>query len=280
MLLAAGFCGGADFAARAAEMIPYPGTEAAIPAADAPAVDPPTVALAVTAHVRLDTVFFPQAAWGEDLLKAQAMKPAPAFFTAGQFDAVVPAPARNSSAQTRGELDQLLAQQNNERKPDIMRLINSENDIDGPIAAFTQDSLFEPFKHPKTKKLLDAVGSAVDYYVMQYKMKYQRALPTQLEPRLTAVIMPPRTASYPSNYAALGQGYAAILGKLDPANQASYAQRAADISLRREIAGVQYPSDGVAGRKLANAIVEAMLAQLPFQDMFKDAQTEYTGKWK
>jgi hypothetical protein len=253
-------------AAHAVDMVPYPGTQ-----------QPMAVPNAVP---QLSTMIFPQNGWDAGLLKTYQAQPVPAYFKPGQFDAVVPPPPPNDSPETRIELDALLARQDNDRKPDMVRLVNSENDVAGPITAFTVDGLIEPYKRPKTKKLIDAVSATVGYYVMSYKLKYQRALPSQLEPRLSTMFVPPRTASYPSDYAALGQAYALILGKLDPSNQANYVQRAMDLSLHREIAGVQYPSDGTAGRKLAKAVVEAMLEVPQFQDMFNEAQVEYAGIWK
>lgn len=253
--------------AHAVDMVPYPGTQQSVAA---PSVE----------QQQLNAIIFPQNGWDPGVLKAYQAQLAPTFFKPGQFDAVVPPPLPNDSPETRGELDALLLRQDNDRKPDMVRQINNENDIAGPISAFTIDGMIEPYKHPKTKKLIDAVGATVGYYAMYYKLKYQRALPTQLESRLTTMFIPPRTASYPSDYAALGQAYALILGKIDPSNQSSYIQRAMDISLHREIAGVQYSSDGAVGRKLANAVVAAMLEVPQIQDMFNEAQLEYAGMWK
>lgn len=252
---------------HAVEMVPYPGTQQ-------------SAAAPILEQQQLNAIIFPQNGWEPGVLKSYQAQPMPTYFKPGQFDTAVPPPMLNDSPETRSELDTLLLRQDNDRKPDMVRQINNENDIAGPISAFTIDGMIEPYKHPKTKKLIDAVGATVGYYAMSYKLKYQRALPSQLEPRLSTMFVPPRTASYPSDYAALGQAYALILSKLDPSNQANYVQRAMDISLHREIAGVQYPSDGVAGRKLAKAVVEAMLEVPQFQDMFNEAQIEYAGMWK
>lgn len=206
-----------------------------------------------------------------DTYRANAMK----LFPDDQFDAFVSPPPLNSSPETRADLDALLVLQAKERTPEQLNLIYLEAPYEGPFRTLTRDKLFDFEKYPATSALLAAVDHEVVYYVMHYKHIIQRARPTQLEPKLTTVVPIPGNSAYPGGHAAQSYSMALVLGMLDPTHKDAYVQRAMEGAHRREIAGLHYPMDAIAGRRLATAVVDAMLAHPDVKPLYQAAEREY-----
>lgn len=222
--------------------------------------------------VDLDTITYPTDRWDPNVLASIAG--GPALFAPGHFDTAIPPPPKNSSAETRANLDALLVMQEKERTPEQLRLINDE--LQNPLAEFERTGLYRPMNgRPVTRALLGLAEREMMYFVPALKQKFNRARPTQLEPKLHAVIPVPRHAAYPSGHGTQVYLIAYLLGKLDPAHQKDYDQAAYGVAHRREIAGVQYPSDGVAAKKLGIAMVDAVLALPQAQELFVKAQQEW-----
>jgi membrane-associated phospholipid phosphatase len=209
-----------------------------------------------------------------DTYRANSMR----LFPDDKFDGYVTPPPLNSSMETRADLDALLVMQAKERTPEQLNLIYLEAPYEGPFRTLTRDKLFDFEKHPATSALLAAVDHEVVYYVMHYKHLIQRARPTQLEPKLTLVVPIPGNSSYPGGHAAQSYSMALVLGMLDPAHKDAYVQRSIEGSHRREIAGLHYPMDAVAGRRLAAAVVDAMLAHPDVKPLYEAAKREYAAQ--
>lgn len=228
------------------------------------AADPTRDALRYPANAQADQIVL-------ETYRTNSMR----LFPDDKFDAFVTPPPLNSSLETRADLDALLEMQAKERTPEQLNLIYLEAPYEGPFRTLTRDKLFDAEKHPATSALLAAVDHEVVYYVMHYKHLIQRARPTQLEPKLTLVVPIPGNSSYPGGHAAQSYSMALVLGMLDPEHKDAYVQRSIEGSHRREIAGLHYPMDAVAGRKLAAAVVEAMLAHPDVKPLYESAKREY-----
>lgn len=220
----------------------------------------------------LDTVAYPADRWDPNLLASIAV--GPVLFAPDAFDQAIPPPPKNASPETRADLDALLVMQEKERTPEQLRLINDE--LQNPLAEFERTGLYRPMAgHPVTRALLGLAEREMMYFVPALKKKFNRARPTQLEPKLHAVILIPRHAAYPSGHGTQIYLIAYLLGKLDPIHRQDYDQAAYGVAHRREIAGVHFPSDGVAGKKLGIALVDAVLALPQGQTLFVKAQQEW-----
>lgn len=189
------------------------------------------------------------------------------------FD-MTPFPA-NSSEETKAELEALKEMANQERTPEQVRKIHIENESLQIFTMYSAYGLYDADTHPLTNSLLQSVDSDVVYFVVREKLRFERPRPFQLIPEWKTVIETPKHSAYPSGHAAQSYAAALILSKLDPAKTEDYMQLARDIGHRREIAGVHYPSDTVAGQKLAEQIVNKLLDNQTIQKRMAMAKKEF-----
>lgn len=103
-----------------------------------------------------------------------------------------------------------------------------------------------------TKKYYDRVRPSI-----LSKELYERGI---IEKELEPWIDIPTHPAYPSGHATQSMYIATILTHFDPDNRKIYEQTADEISTNREIAGLHYRSDSLAGyklgRKLANKLID------------------------
>src|SRR5262249_36061706 len=92
------------------------------------------------------------------------------------------------------------------------------------------------------------------------KYAYQRPRPGELDATLSTVLPNPRSPSYPSEHATVAGAAAGVLTYLFPDDAPMFMERAEEAARSRELAGLQYPSDSVAGlelgRRVAALVVE------------------------
>jgi hypothetical protein len=137
--------------------------------------------------------------------------------------------------------------------------------------------------HPATVYLCTVALRIASFQAMHYKYGFDRARPSRLSPKLMPPIAPPGHASFPSGHATQARLIALCLekvmpGALIPANpQDGPLRRMADrIARNREVLGLHYPSDSVAGKALADKTFALMLP-LPkvANPLIAVAQTEW-----
>src|SRR5262249_29374590 len=75
------------------------------------------------------------------------------------------------------------------------------------------------------------------------KYFYNRARPSELDPKLPTAVDVPHSPSYPSEHAAAAGAAAAVLAAMLPAEAASFQALSEQAAMSRVLAGVQYPSD-------------------------------------
>lgn len=235
----------------------------------------PVFAAGDTAHARtaLDDITFPETGWDADLLGLIESGPR---FLSPDFDTGVKAPPMNSAAQTRAELDKLLQLQGVESRNAVnLALIHAENRFDLVQMIFRDKGIIPgPADAPNLHKLLRMVDEDVGFFILRDKKRFNRARPTQLEDKLQTVIKVPGHPSYPSGHAGQSQALGLVLAVLDPQRESFYRTLANDIGIRREIAGVHYQSDSIAGQILAHAVVSALLELDEIKAMLPQAKAE------
>jgi hypothetical protein len=124
-----------------------------------------------------------------------------------------------------------------------------------------------PYVNLDLKDLRKFIDSEIEGPILKLKWKFNRARPwTCCGPELAPIFVRPHWLypghpSYPSGTATSAWVVAYLVGHLVPKYQAALERAAAQVALNREIAGVHYPSDSEAGKRLARQLVDIMLTQ-------------------
>jgi membrane-associated phospholipid phosphatase len=91
------------------------------------------------------------------------------------------------------------------------------------------------------------------------KYAFQRPRPNEVDPSINTVSTISASPSYPSEHAAAAAAASAVLAYLFPDDAQLFADRAEEASHSRLLAGVQYPSDIVAGQELGRAVAALVI---------------------
>ena len=91
------------------------------------------------------------------------------------------------------------------------------------------------------------------------KYAYQRPRPAELDPTFSAVLPTPPSPSYPSEHAAAAGAASAVLAYLFPDDAEALAAMADEAAESRVLAGLQYPSDIVAGLALGRQVADLVI---------------------
>lgn len=93
------------------------------------------------------------------------------------------------------------------------------------------------------------------------KYAYQRKRPSGMDPDIQARVSIPASPSYPSDYAATAAAAATVMAYLVPGEAASFQSIAEEAGKSRLFAGVEYPSDYLAGWELGRRVAEQVIAK-------------------
>jgi acid phosphatase (class A) len=222
-------------------------------------------------------------------LVGNGRKRAPHFLAIDEKFFIPDFPA-NSSAQTRAELDYLLALQKRRNEEDVRaslyyagvyyRTAIRPEDKDyakmrrnlfhigrsiGPW--FNADSL------PATAALAAHVWKDAEYLIWKYKNYFVRIRPYKLEPALEN-LEETNWAAYPSGHATNSYVNAYLFSELVPEFSSFFIKDAYDMAHSREIIGVHYPSDSESGRVLAYQLIKRLMANEQFKKEFEAAKEE------
>jgi hypothetical protein len=130
--------------------------------------------------------------------------------------------------------------------------------------AYFQGALgYTPATHPCTNFLYQGAMRAAEFAAMHYKNHFQRPRPSQLWPELMPPVQVPGHASFPSAHSTQAHTVAKVLqivaaGVVLSVNDITnrLAQR---VARGREVLGVHYPSDTVAGEHLSHDVAAKFL---------------------
>ncbi len=112
---------------------------------------------------------------------------------------------------------------------------------------------------PDVVSLIDDIQVDALIVVVHFKLKFGRLRPRHLDPSLKPSIAPPGHAAYPSGHAAQVHSTAHLLSEIVPDKAQAVTKVADRIAWDREVAGVHYRSDSVAGKILGLQIAEDYL---------------------
>lgn len=135
--------------------------------------------------------------------------------------------------------------------------------------------MFSRKSHPATFDLVNIVLRVGQFAAMHFKKKYNRPRPSQLSPRIFPVIAVPGHPAYPSGHATEGHLLSLCLAELVPAAQLPLEKLAARVAHNREVAGVHYPSDTAAGKRLSAGCFDRLKTCDTFKEVLATARTEW-----
>jgi acid phosphatase (class A) len=187
----------------------------------------------------------------------------------------LPDPPANSSAQTRAELDYLLALQHSRTPEDVRSSLYmssvflTSSDIGRLIGYWT-----DPVKLPLTDSLFSNITQDADYFLWALKFKYERVRPYVLDARIHD-LEESFASSYPGGHVTFAYIYAYIYQQLAPEFTDVFTSNANAMAHAREIIGVHYPSDSEAARLFARQFVNMLFRNKKFREDFQQVKMEW-----
>ncbi|KRQ93503.1 phosphatase PAP2 family protein [Bradyrhizobium valentinum] len=200
----------------------------------------------------------------------------------GEID--VPAPPKNVAAELR-ELEVIVAKRTPE---DVARFHWWA--AGGPVYRWNEiilDELLDNFVTlPLAARHLALFHAAVDdaVAVSWYRRKSASRPPlVAADPSVKTPIRAAAGSSFPSDYAAAATAAAEVLGYIFPARASVFAAMAEEAMQARLLAGVEYPSDVVAGRAIGQSIAALAIARGKSDQSeakWTGSVPEGPGRWK
>jgi membrane-associated phospholipid phosphatase len=169
-----------------------------------------------------------------------------------------------TAATTDLEINALTLAARDERAPAMGEILSQDVEFTTDFMALLA---ITPGSHPNTYRVLHIASLIGSYAVLYYKGLRDRPRPSQLCPALLPPIPMPGHASWPSGHATQAWLKALCIehvlqgvlpGTLTTGDLGAVSSNLRTLAIRiarnREIAGLHYPSDSDAGRKLAETI--------------------------
>jgi len=116
-----------------------------------------------------------------------------------------------------------------------------------------------PYRVARMLTLLNVAIYDATIATWDAKYVYNRPRPSQLDPKLAIAVALPNSPSYPAEHAAAASAAAAVLSYVYPDDAQAFEDMAQQASQARVLAGVQYPSDVVAGLALGRAVAAKVI---------------------
>jgi hypothetical protein len=163
-------------------------------------------------------------------------------------------------------------------------------DVGGPVYRWNQIANDELLDHgvitvmaSRHLALLHAAMQDAVVVAWDSKVAYGRPRPSQLDPTLAAALPVPSSPSYPSDFAAAATAAAEVLAYVFP-DRAQVLRGKAEQAIRsRQLAGLEFPSDAVAGREIGMQIAALAIerGKIDGSDRkWTGTVPEGPGKWK
>ena len=190
---------------------------------------------------------------------------------AALLKSIPPAPAPGSALDQQ-DLQAVLQLQSTRTPQDIAEA-QDDKKFRLEIISRVLDQPFTKKSYPIAFALLDKVNQDEYFLNITLKKEYQRPRPFEGHSEVKA-LFPVDGYSYPSGHTSGAYTLAEMLAVFFPDKKDALLARAAAVGRSRIVAGVHYPSDVDEGKKLADALVAALLANAAFQKDLAPAQAE------
>ena len=220
----------------------------------------------------IDNIRFPNNKWDGQVLNL--LIKGPGYLDKSlEFD--VPSPPSNSSQQTIEELELLKEYQTKARTPEQVNKILIEAQPGDFSETFLKGGPFSSEMKKAAAFILHFSNKEVLYFIAREKKRFYRPRPSQLAPELVLVVSNPGHAAYPSGHATQSMLMAEIIALIDPKITNRSTNYAYNIAKRREIAGVHYPSDSIAGQYLARSFLIELIKIKEFKNILAATKDNY-----
>lgn len=169
-----------------------------------------------------------------------------------------PAPPAPNSADDVADLAAVRDWQHRRTEADCARAqAEEETDFDSLMGAVSPWGAQTP---KEAAALMTKARNDTTSAYREVKGRYQRPRPYLRDSSIKPCAAKPGGFSYPSGHATIARVFARVLCDVVPAKCPDFLARADQAGLDRVIAGVHHPTDIEAGKKLGDAVHEALLA--------------------
>jgi hypothetical protein len=140
-----------------------------------------------------------------------------------------------------------------------------------------QAMMMSQSSHPATFLLLKIAARVGEIVMIHYKHKYRRPRPSQICPAMLPLLEVPGHASFPSGHSLLAHLTSNCLVGLASWAEPTLTALANRVARNRELAGLHYESDSIAGCQLARVLYDRLL---PNCEMFAVTQKKAAEEWR
>lgn len=185
---------------------------------------------------------------------------------AGRLGLALPPPPGPGSLEAQADLEAVLQVQA-WRTPAEEALAREAVHVDLFSFAAVLGAGFRRDRHPAFAALDSRLERDIRAAVDPAKLHFDRPRPPHADPAVRPCLpVPPLTSrTYPSGHATEAHVFAEVLGEVFPERRDALEAHARRLSWARVVAGVHYPTDLEAGRRLAQSLVRALRGNPDFQ---------------
>lgn len=211
------------------------------------------------------------------LLTSLALAPAtpPRWITPEQFDfkSLIGDPPADTSPEHAQEVAHMLDLQATRTLADEQRC---KQEVKLSVFLFSNvlGDWFNADKLPITHQVMDEARINAGHVATAAKDSYQRVRPPVANPKIHPCVPLERSYSYPSGHTVAGIVWATLLSEIFPEKRDALMARGKQIGDDRVLAGMHYPTDVIAGRKLGAEIARRLLADESFKTELEKARLE------
>lgn len=187
---------------------------------------------------------------------------------------ILPPPVKKGSAEWKKQVAIIVQAQRRLTKQD-KAAIEKEQAVSVQLVSDGLGPDFTPEKFPKTFVVLKQIYNDTGIVVETTKQFWGAQRPYDAAPKQVKLLLnAANNNTYPSGHTALSYILAEVLGLLVPDQRPALRLQAEKIALHRIQAGMHYPEDIEAGKKLGGILLGAMLQNDDFQSDMKAAKDE------
>lgn len=211
------------------------------------------------------------------LLVCVAVAPAttPQWITPEQFDfkSLIGDPPADTSPEHAQEVGHMLDLQAT-RTPDDEQRCKQEVKLNLFVFSDVLGDWFNARNLPITRQVMDEARANAGQVTTAAKDLYKRVRPPVDNPKIHPCVPLERSYSYPSGHGVTGIFWATLLSDIFPEKRDALMARGKQIGDDRVLAGMHYPTDVIAARKLGQEIARRLLADPAFKTELEKAKQE------
>lgn len=184
------------------------------------------------------------------------------------------APPAADSAQQKKEIAGIIAKQAHMTADDKATVMAEDHIMPSMIITPVLGAQYTKATHPALFTLLEHAASDAWRISDNAQDYWGRTRPWLTDSRVQLLVSPIKRPSYPSGHSTTNHVWAHVLSELFPEKREALFKRAYQIGEHRVLAGVHYPSDVEAGKRLAATIYDAIRTDSDFKRELEAARAE------